>query len=254
MILRLHFLLLLLTAYFISPAQNSKVIEKDLVACFAKRTFDSANAQYADTACSNKLLYYTSKFPVTLTMDFQSLRAQDVNIMNSEDSLFRIYVWDTRPGTVGLHYKSIFQYSVGKETRSCLLPHPDTTLTGASLAFFDAIYTLNVNNTSYYLVTYINKYKPTVREEGIKVFSIAGGKLNDTVHLFKTKTGLHNELSYKYDVVASGDAASDYGIEYDTVKATIQIPVVLENGKMTSKHIAYKFTGQYFEKTEAKKD
>ncbi len=214
-----------------------------------------------DTNLANRVLYYTNKFPVTIKMDFQLLRTQDVNIMTSDDSLFRIYVWEEQHTLVRHAYRSVFQFKTGSKVKSCLLPHADTAITGAEQAFFDAIYTLVVNNKTYYLATYVNKYTSRNREEGIKVFAIDSanvkGKekywLNDTVHLFKTKTGLHNELSYKYDVIASGDAGSDNGIEYDTTAMSFEIPIVTETGKMTESHIRYKFNGQYFERVEEEK-
>jgi hypothetical protein len=213
--------------------------------------FDMA---HIDSLCQNKMLYYTSKFPQTMRMDFKLLSTQDVNIVSSDDSLLRIYVWNERRMISNPEYKSVFQFAAANDVKSCTLPHCDTALTGASQAFFDAIYTLNVNNKTYYLATYLNRYQPNLREEGIKVFDIENGKLNDTVHLIETKTGIHNELSYKYDVLASGDAGSDNGIVYDTAELTIEIPVVLDNGKMTGKHITYKFKDQYFEKVEGKKE
>ncbi len=267
--------------------QDAKSIEKDLVNCFKKRAayndsilvknsvdppkgsvffngHDSAKAAYVtpivpvDTTLANKVLYYTSKFPVTLKSDFQLLCTQDVNIITSDDSLFRIYVWEERRNMLGRFYRSVFQFKAGAKVKSTLIPHADTAITGSAQAFYDAIYTINADNKTYYLCTYINKYTPTIREEGIKVFAIDSAKvkgvmkywLNDTVHLFKTKTGKHNELSYKYDVIASGDAGTDNGIEYDTAANTVAIPVVEEKGRMTDKHIKYKFKGQYFEKVE----
>jgi hypothetical protein len=257
--------LVFLSTFFLSSiagfCQDKKAIEKDLVDCFVKRaqyndSIDPNTAPApADTACTNKLLYYTSKFPATLAMDFPSLRAQDVNILTSDDSIFRIYVWHEWLGIKNVSYKSVFQYKVKEKTKSCLLPHSDTSLTGASQAFYDAIYTVKPDSDkTYYLVTYLNKYAPNLREEGVKVFSIEKGKLNDTVHLFKTKTGLHNELSYKYNVMATGEAASNNGIVFDTAKISIDIPVVEDAGKMTEKHITYKFNGQYFERPVAKKE
>ncbi|HTA83783.1 MAG TPA: hypothetical protein VK783_12635 [Bacteroidia bacterium] len=267
----------LLTAFLIilicgaAKGQAIKAVEKDLISTFIdqKAYHDSVNELirhdslklfgmltmvHIDSLCVNKMLYYTSKFPQTIGMEFKSLRTQDINIMTSDDSLFRIYVWNERRVLAGPAYKSVFQFKTNDEVKSCVLPHPDTALSGAGLAFFDGIYTIVINSKTYYLTTYLNRYNPTMREEGIKVFTIDKGVLNDTVHIIKTKTGLHNELSYKYDVIASGDAGSDNGIVYDTADTAIQIPVVLEGGKMTARHITYKFKGQYFEKLEGKKD
>lgn len=253
-----------------SFGQSIKALEKDLVLTFIdQRAYHDSideivrhdstkigefnSMEHVDSLCQNKILYYASTFPQTLGMDFKLLRTQDVYIITSDDSLFRIYVWNQRRKGFATDYKSIFQYKTGDKVKSCLLPHTDTTITGASMALYDAIYTLNTNNKTYYLATYINRYKPNYREEGIKIFTIEKGKLNDTVHLINTKTGLHNELSYKYDVIVSGDAGSDNGIVYDTANMTIEIPIVTkESSKMTTNHITYKFDGQYFQKVEEK--
>lgn len=251
--------------------QAIKALEKDLVNTFIEHReyHDSVNEiirrdstrlnsmltmAHIDSLCLNKILYYTSKFPQTIGMDFKLLRAQDVNIMTSDDSLFRIYVWNERRMLSGPAYKSIFQYKAGGKVMSCTLPHPDTALTGAYLAFFFSVYTVTINKKTYYLVTYLNKYKPVLREEGIKVFTIAKDKLNDTCKIIRTETGLHNELSYKYDVTALPDGGNDNEVFYDTVKRAIEIPVVLENGKLTDGHITYKLKGKYFEKVEPKKN
>ncbi len=269
--LKLPFVVFISFSSLTTFSQAIKSVEKDLVNTFAEHhayhdslneliRHDSAKLNsmitmtHPDSLCLNKMLYYTSAFPQTMGMDFKMLRAQDVNIMTSDDSLFRIYVWNERRMLSGPSYKAVFQFKEGDKVKSCVLPHADTSLTGASLAFYDAIYTITINNKTYYMATYLNRYSPGMREEGIKVFTIDKGKLNDTVHIIKTATGLHNELSYKYDVVTLGDAGSDNGIVYDTNKVSIEIPLVLEDGKMTSRHITYQFKGQYFEKIEGKKE
>jgi len=38
------------------------------------------------------------------------------------------------------------------------------------------------------------------------------------------------------------------------MQVSIEIPLVLDDGKMTSRHITYQFKGQYFEKVEEKKE
>lgn len=275
---------------FCSYAQDEKAIETTLRNCYsisqirndslALAAVLSDNLKYAkqrmdsrdtipphevlfkqDTTFISRLLYYTGKVPATLHMQFNTLHQRDVNIMSSDDSIFRIYTWKQTYSSYRRGAATVFQFKAGSNVKACTLPHSDTALTGSSQAFYDAVYTLPTKTKTYYLASYINKYATTMREEGIKVFCIDSGKvkgkmqywLNDTVHIILTKSGLHNELSYRYDVVASGDAASDNGVSFDSASQSIEIPVITSSGKMTESHIRYQFKGQYFERVEEDK-
>ncbi len=88
--------------------------------------------------------------------------------------------------------------------------------------------------------------------QGIQIFAIENGKLNDDVKLIKTASGLHNKLYYDYDFNwwdTHDDLLNAY-IHYDAITKTISIPVVMADGHVTKNFIYYKFTGQYFEKTK----
>ena len=87
----------------------------------------------------------------------------------------------------------------------------------------------------------------------IKIFAIDNGKLNDTAKLIMTKTGLHNELSYEVDwsETSNRESTLDRNVDspsYDAKNNIISIPLIQEDGKVTTKRIRYKFNGQYFVK------
>lgn len=75
--------------------------------------------------------------------------------------------------------------------------------------------------------------------------------MNDRAKLIKTKSGIKNELGYEVDLTASANRNKDipdFSIKYDKIKKAISIPLILNNGQITTKRIVYKFNGQYFEK------
>src|ERR1700722_3390912 len=160
-LIRLYSIIIIFGLFsFPAFAQDKKSIGTSLVDCFKKRTAHNDSIlmgsniainpltgralkdtttviEYTapivpvDTNLANRVLYYTNKFPVTLGMDFQLLRTQDVNIMTSDDSIFRIYVWEEQHTLVRHAYRSVFQFKTGSKVKSCLLPHTDTAITGA---------------------------------------------------------------------------------------------------------------------------
>ena len=87
----------------------------------------------------------------------------------------------------------------------------------------------------------------------VKIFSVDDGMLNSDAELIKTRTGIRNELSYEVDFSASANRGNPINreeawLQYDAKSHTISIPLIQENGRLTSKKIRYRFTGTYFEK------
>jgi len=257
---------LFLFPVFSSFGQNLKAIDRELQDDFIMlQTYNlyhtSTPAKYPndsivriDSLCIKKLRHYGAKVPATISYEFKMLHVADVNIMTSDDSLFRMYVWNSfisRKGGWAM-YDMVFQYNPGDSVRACTMPHPDQKT--STTAFYNAVYTIKGDEKTFYLATYENKDTGKKREEGIKLFTIEKGKLNDTVKGIKTATGFHNEVNYIYDIGTKEDPSPDNGISYDTATATVEIPVVLEGGKMTERHIKYHFNGKYFEKVEKKEE
>jgi hypothetical protein len=105
---------------------------------------------------------------------------------------------------------------------------------------------LNKNNKTYYLAI----KNGILSSQGIKVFCLENGKLNDTVKIIKTTSGLKNEINFGFDFFSVVDRPERplKLIKYDSIKKVIYIPIVRGDGKVTKKYILYKFTGEYFER------
>ncbi len=242
-------------------SQTPKAIEADLYKSFRKidywfekerdTTFDitisSDSLSKANEVFGGKLKYYTSKYPFIIKQSFPLLRKYFLNISTSRDGLFRIYSWDTRTGGTMHYFENVFQYKTGLNSYSAL----DTPKTeGDNRPNYHDLYTLIVNGNTYYLATYLFIGSTKDMREGIQVFAIEDGKLNDDVKLIKTKTGLHSQLEYDYDFFSIVDWKVRPEISFDQQTKTIHLPLVTADGKVTHSYIDYKFTGKYFERVK----
>ena len=116
---------------------------------------------------------------------------------------------------------------------------------------FSKVFTLRAGNKTYYLGVYDCEYSKQAFGTGIRVFDIENGKLNCDVKIIKTRTGLHSNIGYDFNVFSS---TSIYGkhpiITFDNTLKNLYIPLLSKKEKFTGKYITYKFTGKYFEKVK----
>jgi hypothetical protein len=204
-------------------------------------------------AFGEKLQYYTSKYPFTITQDFSSIAQKKdstpkdkVEILTSVDNLFRIYSWDTRSDGTMYGFDHLFQYKTGENTESVLALD-----TGAEYVYYYSnLYTLRMKDKTYYLGIYEGVYSSAGVGNGIQIFAIENGKLNDDVKLIKTTTGFHSQLYYEYDFGSVVRWKVRPTILYDAAARIIRLPVVLAKGRVTHRYISYKFNGVYFEKVK----
>ena len=245
---------------FSSFAQSPKSIESDLYKSFQKiddwkahqnessaagnGSLEKANADFAQ-----KLKKYTSLYPFTITQKFTSLTAAHLAIAGSSDGLFRIYSWDTGLGGTMHDFDNVFQYKVNNKPLSGYNP-ADSAEEGHPTFSFSNIYTFKANDKTYYLAVYNGIFSSKDVGQGIRVFAIENGKLNDNVKLIKTKTGFRSNLFYDYDFFSVVDWKVRPSIFFYDASKTILVPLVDSTRQMTHKYIAYKFGGRYFERVK----
>jgi hypothetical protein len=236
-------------------AQTPKNVEADLLKTFKKITYwsdykgdasvNTTDSLYKANGTFGKMLKgFTEKYPFTIHEPFDSLRKERLDIATAADSLFRIYSWDMLSGGTMHFFANVFQYKVGNKTYA-LLDQPLGE--GDNSPSYHKLFLLKAGNKTYYLAVFVWVGSTKDFSRGIQVFAIENGKLNSDVKLIKTKSGLHNTLSYEYDIAVS-DSNIDTDIHYDGLTQTIKFPLVTGNGKVTNKLITYKFNGKYFEK------
>jgi len=235
-------------------AQTPKEIEADLLTSFKKIAYsrdknDDEGISKANNVFAEKLKYYTEKYPSTLSQSFALLKNEHLDISTSDDGLFRIYSWDTWTGGTMHFFENVLQYQSSIKTISIL----DTSRAEVDdRPNYTKIDTFSTKKHTYYLATFLGIGSTRDAMSGIQIFTIRDGKLDNNVRLIKTKSGMHSQLYYAYDLFSVVDMP--YGkrptIYFDAATQTIHIPVVVDKGKVTNRYITYKFTGQYFEKVK----
>jgi hypothetical protein len=250
-------LLLLIVTSLNTLAQTPKSIEADLYKSYKKIDYwfgkkgdatikadDSLSK--ANEVFGRKLAYYTSKYSFTIHQKFLLLEKNHVDISSSPDGLLRIYSWDTETGGTMHFFENVLQYKTGKTTISTLQkPMADENI----FPDYYKIYLFKANDRTYYLSVYIVVGSTKILGDGLQIFAVENGKLNEDVKLIKTPSGMHSKLNYDYDDSFENWKAEPE-ISFDEVTKTIKLPLIALNGKSTHRYITYKFNGQYFEKVK----
>jgi hypothetical protein len=257
--LRLNFAILLL-AFFGNTvfAQTPQKIEQELINLYAKvddnsgykSNNDSDLLEKANDDFKTKVLEYT-KIASTLKYTFGELQ-KEITITTSEDGKFRAYSWDRLDGGTMHFFETVYQFQTkdGKVHSQAV-----ETEEGNAGGFVQNIFNVETKLGNVYLVCSYAIGSTQDRYEGVGLFRIDGNKLNDSVKLFKTKSGITNSIGFSYNFFSVLDKKknSEDLIIYDKKTKVLKIPVVVENekfqnGEVTDKFISYKFNGTYFVK------
>jgi hypothetical protein len=238
-------------------SQTPKQIEADLLKSFKqiqywneKRYEDTTyHSEYEDSlddankVFGKKLKYYAEKYPTTIMQNFALLKKEYLGISTSSDGLFRIYSWDTEEGGTMRSYENVFQYKSGNGTFAVLdTPGVDPT--------YYKILTVKSNPQPIYAANFLYTESSRYHDEGIQIFKIEGTKLNVQYKAINTKSGLHNQISYEYDLSSVKDFNNIPSIIFNSSQQTIKLPIVDVKGRFTKGSITYKFTGKYFERVK----
>lgn len=240
-----------LSLFLFAHTRDMPAIEHDLLAKYQRIDYWAADTsadpmarvdslEKANAVFQRALLSVANQYPASLSYDFKLLKKAGVFITTSSDGRFRAYSWDTETGGTMHIFQNVYQWSGNNRVRATAADEEKTD------AFCATIYTVD----SSYLVVNNAILSTSDAYESIQAFTIDKEKLNDTVHLFKTPTGLKNQVGFDYDFFSVVDRPERPLIltRYDSSTKTVYIPVVLPKGKVTNRWITYRWTGQYFEK------
>jgi hypothetical protein len=242
----------------ISLSQEIKKIEDLLIQSFSKikywstpdRDLTGDSLIKANDDFQKLLLKYTAKNKETLTYPFKNLNDSGLSIHTSKDKKFRIYSWDTWTGGTMHFYRNVFQFKGAKAIHSKTIPSYFENNEDGPDCTYHSLSDLQVGQNTYYITLSIMVGSSAIYYHTAKIFSINGDKLNDTVKLIKTKSGIKNEIGYEIDL-HHADISEDRDKMYpgyDEAKQEIILPLVDGNGRVTWKKIIYKFRGSYFQK------
>lgn len=186
--------------------------------------------------------------PNSIFYNFDSLK-QDIQIVTSDDKLFRIYSWNTWLGGTMEDFESVFQYK-SKDSVFTKINYDTSTITeGNYYGYYSQIFTLKLNTKTYYLAIENGKYTSKEVSQSIKVLSIENNSINDTIQLIKTSEGFVNSINLYFDFFSVVDRPERplRLIKYDEKTKTLYIPIINEENKVTDRFELYQFTGKYFE-------
>jgi len=144
------------------------------------------------------------------------------------------------------YYSNLFQFKLEGKVHTHIFDYGEDNLG----TYFTNIFTLRANKKKYFLTTSMGTFSTKDSYEKVRVYSIADGAINDSVRLIKTRSGMQNSIQFGYDFFSVADRPERpiKLIQYDEEKKMIFIPIVWENGMVTSKFIRYQFNGKYFVK------
>lgn len=188
-----------------------------------------------------------NKNPESIRFPFDSLKKENIHVVISSDSLFRIYSWDTSEGGTMVDFVNIFQYQSGKNVQSKMVKNTESE--DDYIPFYSEIFTLKNGSKTYYLAVSNGVYSTKDASQSIAVFSIENNQLKKEAKLFKTKDGFEDELHIDFDFFSVVDRPERplQLIKYDDQKKQISLPVVTDEGSVTNNFTIYTFTGQHFE-------
>ncbi|RYE41411.1 MAG: hypothetical protein EOP48_23985 [Sphingobacteriales bacterium] len=233
-------------------AQSKDLItQENKFAQLYSKLFESLHGDWGITMAysekfSNQFTSFIRATPATLDYPFKKLIDSNyLQIRTSSDGNLRIYSWDTWTGGTMHEYSTIYQWRDNGKVFTKVL-NVDKDDPGS---FVSQIFTVAIGGKPYYLAVTNATYSTKDARQSIAAYTIIGGKLVDTVKLFKTKIKRLNRIDVDFDFFSVVDRPERplELITYDDKQKIIYIPVVGDKEQVTKKNILYQLKGSYFE-------
>ena len=111
--------------------------------------------------------------------------------------------------------------------------------------FYSDVYTIKTKtDKAMYMALGAQKIAAGLFIKDLQAFTINNNTLNDSIKIFKTTKELLNNIGYSFEATLVGD--NDPSIKVSDDKQKIYIPVVTDEGRVTSKHLVYVFDGNNY--------
>ncbi len=248
----------ILAIFFVSNfafAQNTSEMHAMLTGHLKKMTYYKYESPNPDSIeienahFKKLLLRYLTEYSSSFLSKMDKVVKAGLIIAASDDSLFRIYSWDTQTGGTMRFYENVYQYRSGDKV---FVKESLSDTEGDPKSWYSEIYTMNDNGKKYYLGVYNAEYSTRDIAQGIKFFTIENDQLITDVKLAKTKEGLSGALGINFDFFSlqNHDERPLKLVLFDSDKKTITVPLVSDNDKITDKFNIYKFKNGLFEEVK----
>lgn len=228
--------------------QNLEALSESISAASQPDNIDFARLEPANESLRTWLLTEGAKHPEWLQAGALHFEHGSVAVLTSADRRFRIYYWDTWTGGTMHFYAGVIQYLAAPGRAATVdLDDKKTMEDGGDPGhWYSAIHSVTTKNgKTFYLPIFHGTYSTRDLATGIRAYTIRGGKLQDDVPFFFTKTKQYNSISYRYDFFASGaEAIPQISVSKDG--QDVLIPVVMKGGNVTDRVLRYRFNGEHF--------
>jgi hypothetical protein len=240
------------SAQAIARAESSLCHQLQLVDSFSEAYHGPTHAIDAydsighyDSVFGEMLQRLTARDPASLHYPFTRLHDEGVVIATSPDGRLRIFSWDGQTGGTAHNANNVYQYLVDGKTYSTL-----TIVDGGPGLTYSAIYLLTktprqhsqLRDETFYLAV-SNEITETLHlHASLEILQLADHRLRRDVPLIQTASGKTGTLGFDFVL----ENAKDADFFFNPATGTITFPVVLDDGQVTNKKIAYTFNGSYF--------
>lgn len=174
-----------------------------------------------------------------------------INVLESSDQKLYIIEWDDMTGGTMRNFDGL--YVIKNGLKIDVVEMYDECEEFCINPYVYGLYQVNtVQGAPIYIVFEKFILSSAMSVHTVRTITLEGFKLNDNATFIRTKTGMKNSISYEMDwsLLVNSDHefnGEDY-LQFDENTKTILIPLITENGKLTSKKIKYIFNGEFFEK------
>ncbi len=228
-----------------SQKPDLKLAEKKLAELYSN--ISKNEDQYEENAAifEKEFIRILTENPASLQYDFKSLTDKNYcYIKTASDGNFRIYSWDTQTGGTMHFFKTLYQYKNQSKVYLNTPPYEE----GDCGSFCSAIFTVKIENNSFYLPITHGIYSRKNASQSISVFKIKEAELDQSTKLFQTKNKVLNRINVEFDFFSVMDRPERplQLITYDATKKIIYIPVVNEKLQVTEKYFLYQLNDKLF--------
>ncbi len=195
---------------------------------------------------STQLLTYAKTSSEMLSYNFPKIPKYYNFTASSPDGKLRIYSWDTQTGGSMRFYNNIVQWKDYDSLYAQIIEVPE----GKQGGFYSEIFQLTDQLNTFYILSFNSILSGRDCYQSVETIDFEKNKLDLQFKKIKTKSGTTHKLGFSYNFfsVIDHEERPIKLIEFDQKNKSISIPVVLKDGKVSSKKIVYKYTGDYFVK------
>jgi len=247
---------IILTFACLCGAQTPAAVEREIIADLDKidkystylGEYDESKNDQANEALRDRLVRNGKSLEI-LHYPFPKLKDK-MYVATSVDGKLRIYSWDLGTGGTMHDFTCVYQFQAGNGAVNIRTESGNDE--GGCGGYYTQIFQVSSKDGPIYLAISTSIAQGNLHGQSIEGLRIIGDRLDVKPKIIRTRRGLVNSVDFVYDPSSLGQR-SERLIVFDAAKQEFRFPVVVEdktygNGRVTSRQITYRFSGQYFVK------